>query len=171
MVVVNAGGHAAHAQLKLFVVTGEARLTALIEFALKRAQLGQAVAGVAGQTSSGGISPHALGIIGSEKQLADRGQMQRGPAADGAHHLHARSLAVGALHIHNLITLAQAQIDGLLDQLVQLAHGLKRRIPDAESGLDQIAQLQQAHAQPVAAGLWPIHEATDGEVVENAVCG
>jgi hypothetical protein len=39
------------------------------------------------------------------------------------------------------------------------------------AGLDQVAQFQQAHAQPVAAGLRAVDEAADGQVVQDAVGG
>jgi hypothetical protein len=126
---------------------------------------------VAGQAGAGGVGAHALQVVGRQKQLAGGGQVQRRAAADGAHHLHARALAVGALHVHDLVALAHAQVHRLLGQAVQLAHGLQGRVAHRQPRLDQVAQLQQAHAQAVGAGLRAVDEAAHRQVVEDAVRG
>lgn len=97
--------------------------------------------------------------------------MQRCMTANGAHHLHARALAVGTLHIDDFIALAHAEIDGLLDQLVQLAHAGQCGFAHAQAGLDQIAQFQKAHAQAVAAGFRAVYEAACSQIIEDAVGG
>ena len=97
--------------------------------------------------------------------------MQRRPAADGAHHLHARAFAVGALDVDDLVALAHRQVDRLVGQLVQFAHRPERGVAHVEPGLHQVAEFQQAHAEAVAAGLGAIDEAADGQVVEDAVRG
>jgi len=110
-----------------------------------------------------------LRIVRRQEQLAGRSQVQRSTATDGAHHLHARALAVGALDVHDLVALAHAEVDGLLRQLVQLAHRAEGGVAHVEPALDQVAQLQQAHAEPVAAGLGTVDETADCQVVEDAV--
>ena len=97
--------------------------------------------------------------------------MQRRPAADGAHHLHARALAVGALDVDDLVALPHAEVDRLLRELVQFAHRRQGGVAHVEPALDQVAELQQAHAEPVAAGLGPVDEAADRQVVQDAVGG
>jgi hypothetical protein len=97
--------------------------------------------------------------------------VQRRAAADGAHHLHARALAVGALDVDDLVALAHAQVHRLLDLLVQLAHRRQRGVAHVQPRLHQVAQFQQAHAQAVAARLGPVDEAAGGEVVQDAVGG
>ena len=139
------------------------------QFAFQRRQFGDAVARLPGQTGARGIGAHALRVVQRQEQLAHRGQVQRRAAADGAHHLHARVLAVGALDVDDLVALAHRQIDGLVRQPVQLAHRAERCFAHIQPGLDQVAQFQQAHAQPVAAGMRPIDEAADGQVVQNPV--
>mgnify|MGYP006205549355 CR=1 FL=1 len=153
------------------VVPRHAQLTALVELALQHRQLRDAVARVAHQAGARGVGAHALGFVVGQEQLAHRGEVQWGAASDGAHHLHARAFAVGAFHVNDLVALAHTQVHRLLDQLVQLAHGAQRGVAHAQARLDQVAQFQQAHAQPVAAGLGPVNEAADGEVVEDAVGG
>jgi hypothetical protein len=54
---------------------------------------------------------------------------------------------------------------------VQFAHRQQRGVAHVQPGLDQVAQLQQAHAQPVAARLGAVDEAAGGQVVEDAVGG
>ena len=96
--------------------------------------------------------------------------MQRCTRTNGAHHLHARPLAVGALDVNDLIALAHAQVDRLLNLLVQLTHGQQRGITHIQTSFDQIAQFQQTHAQAITASFRAIDESAHGEVIENAVC-
>ncbi|MNT26312.1 hypothetical protein D3C72_1618760 [compost metagenome] len=124
-----------------------------------------------GQPGARGIAAHAPGLVGGQEQLADRGQVQGGAATDGAHHLHARTLAVGALDVHDLVALAHAEVDRLLRELVQLAHRAQGRVAHVQPALDQVAKLQQAHAEAVAAGFRAVDEAADREVIEDAVRG
>ena len=97
--------------------------------------------------------------------------MQRRAAADRAHHLHARAFAVGALDVDDLVALAHRQVHRLVRQLVQFAHRAERRVAHVEPGLDEVAELEQAHAQAVAAGFGPVDEAAGRQVVEDAVRG
>ena len=92
-------------------------------------------------------------------------------AADGAHHLHAGALAVGALDIYDFVALPHAQIDWLLNLLVQIAHGRQRHFAYVEPGLDEVAEFEEAHAQAIAARLGAIDEAAQRQVVEDAVRG
>ena len=135
------------------------------------AQLGDAEMGLAGQAGAHGIGAHLLGIVSCQKQLAVGGQVQRRVAANGAYHLHARALAVGAFHIDNLVALAHGQADGLLNLLVKLTHGGQRHFTYVQPGLDQVAQFQKAHAQAVAARFGAIHKAAQCKVIEYAVRG
>ncbi len=86
-----------------------------------------------------GVSTHPLRIVCRQKKFAYGSQMQGCPAPDGPDNLHAGALTVGALNVHNFITLTNAQIDRLLDQLVQLTHGHQRCIPYVESVFDQVS--------------------------------
>ncbi len=95
--------------------------------------------------------------------------MQGCSTPNGSHHLHAGTLAVRPLHIHDLVALANAQVDRLLDQLVQFAHGQQCGVAHAQARLHQIAQFQQPHAQAVAAGLRAVDKTSDGQIVEDAV--
>ena len=126
---------------------------------------------MAGQTCACGIGPQTLGFFGGQEQFAHRSEVQGGAAANGAHHLHARTLAVGALHVNDFIALTHAQVHRLLNLLVQFAHGQQGGIAHIEPSFDQVAQLQQAHAQTVAAGLGSVHKTPQGEVVQDAVRG
>ena len=95
--------------------------------------------------------------------------MQRGATTNGADHLHARAFAVGAFDVNDFVTLAHAQVDGLLNEFVQVTHGGKGRIAHIEPALDHIAQLQQTHAQAIVTSLWAVHKAAGGQVVQDAV--
>jgi hypothetical protein len=134
------------------------------KFALQDGQLRDAVARVARQARAGGVGAHAGRVIIGEEELAGGGEVQRRASADGSHHLHARALAVGAL-----VALANGQVDRLLDLLVQLAHRTECSVTHVQAAFDQIAQLKQPHAKPVAASLRAVHESPDGQVVEDAM--
>ncbi|MNT36142.1 hypothetical protein D3C72_1722060 [compost metagenome] len=124
-----------------------------------------------GQPGAGGVVAHARGFVGGQEQLADRGQVQRRTAADGAHHLHAGALAVGALDIHDLVALAYRQVDRLPGHAVQRAHRRQRRVAHRQARLDQVAQFQQAHAKAVAARIGAVDETAGHHVVKDAVRG
>jgi hypothetical protein len=141
------------------------------QLALQNRELREAVLGVAGQTGARGIGAHALAVVGGQEELAHRGEVQRGATAHGPHHLHARALAVSALDIDDLVALPHRQVHRLVRDPVQLAHRRQRGVAHRQAGLHQVAQLQQAHAQTVEAGLRPVDETADHQVVEDAVCG
>ena len=111
------------------------------------------------------------GSSAAKNKLANRSQMQGCSAANGPHDLHARAFAVGTLHIDDLIALAHAQVDRLLGQLVQLAHGQYSGIAHVQAPFDQIAQLQQTHTQAVTSRLGAIDIAPNGQVVQDSVGG
>ena len=141
------------------------------QLALEPRQLGDAVARVAGQAGARRVGADALRVVVGEEELADRRQMQRRTPADGANDLHSRPFAVGALDVDDLVALAHREVDRLVRQLVQLAHRAERRVANVEPRLDQVAELEQAHAEAVAARLGPVDEAADRQVVEDAVRG
>jgi hypothetical protein len=126
---------------------------------------------VPGQPGAGGIRAHALRIFSSQEELADRGEVQRSTATDGPDHLHAAALAVGTLDVDDLVALPHGEVDGLVRELVQFAHRAQRGFPDVQPRLHQVAEFQQAHAEPVTAGLRAIDETADREVVQDAVGG
>ncbi|MNT18134.1 hypothetical protein D3C72_1533160 [compost metagenome] len=141
------------------------------ELALQHGQIGDAVLGIAGQTRAHGVGANALGLFGRQKELAGGGEVQRCMAADGAHHLHARALGKTALHIHDLVALAHAQVDRLLRGQMQATHRQQGHFAHVDAGLHEVAQLQEAHAQAVAARFGSVHKAADGQVIEDAMCG
>ena len=95
--------------------------------------------------------------------------MQGRTAANGAHHLHARAFAESAFYVDDLVALAHAQVDRLLDLFVQFAHGQQRGVAHAQAPLDQVAEFEQAHAQPVGPGCGPFDQAPQHQIVEDAV--
>jgi D-alanyl-D-alanine endopeptidase (penicillin-binding protein 7) len=171
LVIVDSGRHAAHAEFQLLVVARDPLLPGLGQLPFEQRQLRDAVLGVAGQARARGVGPYPLRIVGGQEQLAGGSQVQRCAAADGAHHLHAGALAVGTLDVNDFVALPHAQVHGLLDQLVKLAHGHKGGVAHAQSSLHQVAQFQQAHPQPVAARLRTVDKAAGGQVVQDPVRG
>ncbi|KAG1385825.1 hypothetical protein G6F60_014696 [Rhizopus arrhizus] len=83
------------------------------QLALQAVQVGQAVARVAGQAGAQRIGAHLARVAGGQEKLAGRGQVQGRAAADGAHHLHARTFAPGAVDVDDLVALLDRQVDGL----------------------------------------------------------
>ena len=139
------------------------------QLALQHGQLRDAVLGVAGQARAGGVGADAQRVVRCQKQLADGCQMQGRPPADGAHHLHARAFAEGAFDVDDFVALAHAQVDRLLDQAVQLAHGRQRRVAHVQTAFDQVAKLQQTHAQAVTARLGAVNVTANRQIVQDAM--
>ena len=139
------------------------------QFALQTGGVGEAVAGVAGQAGAADVVLQRPVVFARQEQLADRGEVQGRPAADGAHHLHAAALGQGTLDVDDLVTLADGEVDGLSGEAVQLAHGAHGSVAHVEPGLDQVAQFQQPQSQLVAAGVDAIDEAGGDQVVEDAM--
>ena len=73
--------------------------------------------------------------------------------------------------VDDLVTVAHAEAHRLLCERVQLRHRGQGGIAHVQAPLDQIAKLQQPHAQPVATGLGAVHKASGCQVVEDAVRG
>ena len=65
--------------------------------------------------------------------------MQGRSSANGANHLHARSLTESAFDIDNFVTLSHAQVHGLLCEFVQFAHRLQCHIAHIESPFYEVA--------------------------------
>lgn len=141
------------------------------QLAFEALQVGQAIAGVAGQAGSERIGAHLAGVGGGQEQLAGGGQVQRRPPANGAHHLHAGTLAPGAVDIDDLVALLHRQVDGLPGQLVQRPHGGDGRLAYVQPPLDQRAQFKQTHAQLIQAVVHPLDVAPHHQVVQDAVRG
>ena len=112
-----------------------------------------------------------LRVLIRKEQFAHRRQVQRCPSTNRADHLHARTFAVGALDVDNVVALAHAEIDRLFDELMQRAHRPQRGITDIEPPFDQVSQFQQAHPQAVASWLVAVHIAADHQVAQEAVRG
>ena len=126
---------------------------------------------MAGEAGTCRVAANPLRIVYRQKQLACRCEVQRGTATDGAHHLHARALAVGPFDIDDFVALAHAEIDRLLRELVQFAHWRQRGVANVQAAFDEVAQFEQPHAQPVAAGFWSIDESAYCKVVQDSVSG
>ena len=111
-------------------------------------------------------------VIGGQEQLTHRREVQRCPASNGPDDLHAGALAVSAFNIDNFVTLADTQVDGLLNDFVQFPHRYQGCVVDAQPAFHHVAQFEQAHAQAVTTCLGAFHKSTYGQVIQNAVsCG
>src|SRR5678815_1313409 len=94
--------------------------------------------------------------------------MQWSASANRAHHLHARALAVRAIDVHNLIALAHRQIDRLPSALMQFAHRLECGIAHRQASFDQVAELEEAHAEAIRTRrVGPIYVTADDQVIQD----
>src|SRR3546814_5042350 len=73
--------------------------------------------------------------------------MQRGPPADGAHHLHAGPFAPGAIDVDDLVALLPRQVDGLAGELVQRAHGRDGGFAHVQAPLHQRSEEHTSELQ------------------------
>ena len=92
-------------------------------------------------------------------------------AADHVHHAHRRASARGALDVDDLVVVAHRKVHRLAGLCVQLAHDGQREFAHADARLDQIAELEQPHAEAVGAGLDAVDDAIGGHRRQDAVCG
>src|SRR5690606_25626343 len=115
------------------------------------------------------VGAHRADVVRREEELAHRREMERRPAADGADDLHAGALGQRALDVDDLVALADGEVDRLAGGPVQLAHRPEGGVADIEPRLDEVAQLEQADAELVDAGVAAIDEARGDQVVEYAV--
>jgi hypothetical protein len=97
--------------------------------------------------------------------------VERCARADDVHDPHQGAPARGALDVHDLVVAAHREVDRLADLRVQLAHERQRMLAHADAGLHQVAELQQAHPEPVAALLDALDHAVAHECGEDAVRG
>lgn len=164
---MHGGGHAPHPQFQFLVVACVAQGAHRRQLALQPRQIGDAVARVADQTRTGRIGAYPGGVVVREEQLAHGGQVQWRSAADGSDDLHARTLTVAALDVHDLVALPHRQVHGLLGEPVQFPHRTDGRLAHVEPRLDQVAKFEQAHAKPVASHLGPVHQPPVRQIVED----
>lgn len=122
-----------------------------------------------GQAGARGLDAHGFRIVDREEQFTGGSQMQRRPAADGAHHLHARTLREGAVDVDDLIALAHLQIDRLMRLAMQSAHESDSRFMHAEPTFYDIFQFQQTYAEPIGAGLGTLYQPLQHQIVEDAM--
>ena len=92
-----------------------------------------------------------------------------GARADDVHHAHRRAARGGALDVDDLVAVAHGKVGGFAGLRVQLAHHRQRQLAHADARLHQVAELEQAHAEAVAAGLDAIDHAIGGHRRQDAV--
>src|SRR5574339_59441 len=171
VVVADPGGDAAHAELGFLVVGGPALALDALELLLEQRHARQRVAGVRGKPGALGVVAQPREAFLEQEQLARRGDVQRRARADHVHHAHRRAARRGALHVHDLVAVAHREVGGLAGLRVQLAHHRQRELAHADARLHQVAELEQAHAEAVAAGLHAVDDAVGGHRGEDAVRG
>src|SRR3569833_282916 len=91
--------------------------------------------------------------------------MQGSASADRPNDLHPGSFGKGSVDIYDFIALSNRQIDGLMCFPMQRMHEIERRFPHVQPAFNDIAEFQEAHAQPVCAWFSAINEALCDQVV------
>jgi hypothetical protein len=85
--------------------------------------------------------------------------VERRPRSHDLHDAH-HGVAVGrALDINHLILVPHREVDRFSQLLVQDLHMGQRLLPHADARFDEVAELQQADAEPVGAGLDAVDQA------------
>ena len=126
---------------------------------------------MAAQFGALGVVLQQRGLVMGKEKLANRGEVQRRPTTDGAHHLHARTFTEDPLDVDDFVALPQREVDRLPGQLVQGPHGLQRRIPDIQTILDEIAEFEQPQAQPICPGLGSLDQPACDKIIQDAMGG
>ena len=95
--------------------------------------------------------------------------MQRGASADQINDTNQRATTGRAFDIHDFILIADAEIDGFADPVVQILHEGAGHGADADARLDDVAQFKKTDSQRIGAVLVSLDEACVGHDGENAV--
>src|SRR5258707_11233763 len=85
------------------------------------------------------------------------------------HHAHRRAARSSALDIDDLVVVPHGEIRGFAGLRMQLAHQRQRELAHADARLDEVAELEKAHAQPIAAWLDAIDDAIGRHRGEDAM--
>src|SRR5581483_892634 len=112
-VVADAGGDAAHADLRLLVVGGPALALGALEVALEKPEVGDGVLGVHGEAGALRVVAQTREAVVEQEQLAGGGDV---------HHAHRRATRRGALDVDDLVVMPYRKIGRFAGLGVQLAH-------------------------------------------------
>ena len=122
-----------------------------------------------GQTRALCVCAGRVDAVFGKEHLPDCRHVQGRACADDLHDPHHLSVRAYAFDIDDLIALPDAQVDGLAQIVVQALHEGQGLLAHVQPGLHQIAELQQADAQPIGARLDPIDEPVFDHDRENPV--
>src|ERR1035437_4940196 len=106
-----------------------------------------------------GVGANVLNALSSEKQLAQRSQVQGCSAADQIENANQRMPVRSALKVNDFVLIANAEIDRFANRLVQVLHKGQRDSSDVDPGLDDVTEFQQANAERVCAGVMSLNQA------------
>jgi hypothetical protein len=126
---------------------------------------------LARQTGALGVVTDFLRAFGSEEELAERGQVQRGAAADQIDHADQGTAGRGAFEINDFVVVAGAEVDCLTDFFVQFLHVGQGHFAHADPRFDDVAEFEQADAEAIGAGVLPFDEAGCAHRGQDAVGG
>jgi hypothetical protein len=97
--------------------------------------------------------------------------VQRRARADGVHDAHRRAARGGALDVDDLVVVAHREVHRFAGVRVQLAHHGQRELAHADPRAHAVAELEQPHAEAIAARLDAIHQPPAGHRRQDAVRG
>src|SRR5258705_1108731 len=168
-VVPDPRGDAAHADLRFLVVGRPALAVDALEIALERRHPGERVLGLRREAGALGVVAQPREPFLEQEQLSRRRDVQRRARADHVHHAHRRAARRGALDVDDLIVVLNREVHGLASLRVQLAHHRQRELAHADARFHQVAELEQAHPQAIAARLDPVDQPVGRERRQDAV--
>src|SRR5947208_102319 len=152
-VIAHAGGDAAHADLRFLGIDRPALALDALEVALEQREVGHRVPGVRREAGAPGVIAQPREAFLEQEKLPRRGHVQRRARADHVHDPHRRAPRGAALDVHDLVAVAHGKVDRLAGLRMQLAHHRQGELAHADARLDEIAELEQPHAEPVASRL------------------
>ena len=170
-VIAHAGGDAAHADLRFLGIDRPALALDALEVALEQREVGHRVPGVRREAGALGVIAQPREAFLEQEKLPRRGHVQRRARADHVHDPHRRAPRGAALDVHDLVAVAHGKVDRLAGLRMQLAHHRQGELAHADARLDEIAELEQPHAEPVASRLDAVHQPVARHRGEDAVGG
>jgi hypothetical protein len=169
-VVADRCGDTAQADLRLFIVISHFMAANFVEFFCERVEARQRMRRLARQTGTTGIGAHSGGAVGSEKQFAHGSQVQGCPATHQIDDTYQRATARSPFDVDDLVVVANAEIDGFANALMQLLHVWQGDLADVDPRLDQIAEFEQPDTERVAAAFVALDDRGAGHRRQDPVC-
>ena len=169
-VVEDLRGNATQADLGFFDVVGDTRLANLVEIGFKGFEAGERIFGFSRKAGPLGVSTDFRRAVRRQEQFAQGGQVQGRASANKIDDANQRTAAGSAFDINDIVLVANAEVDGFADAIVQFLHERTGNGTNADARFDDVAEFEQANSQGVGAVVVAFDKPRMGHDGQDAVC-